>query len=199
MTSERWAQVKDVLGEVLETEPSDRPAALEKFCHDDPELRREVEALLGCEARADELLTAEHGPVFIALDSARPSSIGPYRIVRELGRGGMGVVYLGERADGQFKKRVAIKLITAGRHDPRMERRFRRERQILAQLEHPGIARLLDGGATDEGQPYFIMEYIEGQTLLAYGDSHKLSVPDRLRLFIEVCDAVAHAHQQLIV
>jgi eukaryotic-like serine/threonine-protein kinase len=87
-------------------------------------------------------------------------------VLPELGRGGMGVVYLGERADGQFRKQVAIKLITSRRHDARMERRFRRERQIQAQLEHSGIARLLDGGATEEGHPYFNMEYIEGQGLL---------------------------------
>jgi non-specific serine/threonine protein kinase/serine/threonine-protein kinase len=111
----------------------------------------------------------------------------------------MGVVYLGERADGQYRKQVAIKLITSGRSDARVERRFRRERQILAQLEHNGIARLLDGGTTAEGQPYFVMEYIEGLALVDYCDGERLGISARVRLFLEVCDAVVYAHQQLIV
>ena len=111
----------------------------------------------------------------------------------------MGVVYLADRDDGEYRKRVAIKLITSARPDPHLDQRFRRERQILAQLEHPGIARLLDGGATPSGQPYLVMEYVEGPPLLAWCDQHDLNIDQRLSLFLRVSDAVAYAHQKLIV
>ena len=200
MTPERWGEIKAVLAGVLETDTSERSATLDRLCHDDAELRREVEALLSFETKADAVLNSVAAPgAALRMETPAPSAIGPYRVLHEIGHGGMGVVYLGERADGQYRKQVAIKLITSGRHDAGMERRFRRERQILAQLEHSGIARLLDGGSTEEGQPYFIMEYVEGQGLLEYSDSHKLGVTERLRLFLDVCDAVAYAHRQLIV
>ena len=200
MTPERWGEIKAVLAVVLETGASERGATLDRLCHDDAELRREVEALLALETKADAMLNSVAAPgAALRMETPAPSVIGPYRVLREIGRGGMGAVYLGERADGQYRKQVAIKLITSGRHDAGLERRFRRERQILAQLEHSGIARLLDGGSTEEGQPYFIMEYIEGQGLLEYCDSHNLGVTERIRLFLEVCDVVAYAHQQLIV
>src|ERR1019366_6380000 len=128
-----------------------------------------------------------------------PLEIGPYTILQEIGRGGMGVVYLADRADGEYRKRVAIKLITSARHEPNLDQRFRRERQILAQLEHPNIARLLDGGATVSGQPYFVMEYVEGPPLLAWCDEHHLDADARGRLFLSVCVAVSYAHQKLIV
>jgi non-specific serine/threonine protein kinase/serine/threonine-protein kinase len=200
MTPERWGEIKAVLAGVLETDAGERSATLDRLCHDDAQLRREVEALLSFETKAGAMLNSVAVPgAALRLETPAPSAIGPYRVLREIGHGGMGVVYLGERADGQYRKQVAIKLITSGRHDAGLERRFRRERQILAQLEHSGIARLLDGGSTEEGQPYFIMEYIEGQGLLEYCDSHKLGVTERIRLFLEVCDAVAYAHRQLIV
>jgi tetratricopeptide (TPR) repeat protein/predicted Ser/Thr protein kinase len=200
MTPERWGEIKGVLASVLETDATERTATLDRLCHDDAELRREVEALLSLETKAGAVLNSVAAPgAALRMETPAPTNIGPYRVLREIGRGGMGVVYLGERADGQYRKQVAIKLITSGRHDEGVERRFRRERQILAQLEHPGIARLLDGGSTEEGQPYFIMEYIEGQGLLEYCDAHKLGVTERVRLFLHVCDAVAYAHQQLIV
>jgi eukaryotic-like serine/threonine-protein kinase len=200
MTSERWGEIKSVLAGVLETDPNDRTATLDRLCRDDAELRREVEALLAYEEKAEVLLNTVVAPgASLRTDPGPPQTIGQYRVLRELGHGGMGVVYLGERADGQYRKQVAIKLITAGRSDARLERRFRRERQILAQLEHNGIARLLDGGTTPEGQPYFVMEYVEGLALAEYCDREKLGITARLRLFLEVCDAVAYAHQQLIV
>ncbi|HTC24953.1 MAG TPA: protein kinase, partial [Gemmatimonadales bacterium] len=123
-----------------------------------------------------------------------------YTLEGEIGRGGMGVVYLADRDDGEYRKRVAIKLITSARRssDPEqqsMTKRFRRERQILAQLEHPGIARLLDGGATASGQPYLVMEYVEGPPLLAWCDEQQFTRNQRLTLFLAVCDAVAYAHQ----
>ena len=206
MTAERWSEIKGVLAGALETDSAQRPAALDRLCGGDADLRREVEALLAFEAHADAVLNTRAAPGAAPgrlRMEAPPAAIGAYRVLRELGRGGMGVVYLGERADGQFRKQAAIKLITSGRrdatHDAMMERRFSRERQILAQLEHPGIARLLDAGATPEGQPYFIMEYVEGQGLREYCDRNKLNVTQRLGLFLKVCDAVAYAHQQLIV
>ena len=166
MTPKRWGEIKAVLAGVLETDASERTATLDRLCHDDAELRREVEALLSYEDKADALLNTVAAPgAALRAERRRPQAIGPYRVLRELGHGGMGVVYLGERADGQYRKQVAIKLITGGRNDAGMERRFRRERQILAQLEHHGIARLLDGGTTEEGQPYFVMEYVEGLPL----------------------------------
>jgi eukaryotic-like serine/threonine-protein kinase len=203
MTAERWGEIKAVLAGVLETDPKERIATLDRLCRDDSELRREVEALLAYEEKADALLNTVAAPGSLlraeGLPSGPPEKIGQYRVLRELGHGGMGVVYLGERADGQYRKQVAIKLITGGRSDTRTERRFRRERQILAQLEHNGIARLLDGGTTPEGQAYFVMEYIEGLALVDYCDGARLGIAARLHLCLEVCDAVVYAHQQLIV
>src|SRR6185436_17373759 len=125
--------------------------------------------------------------------------VGPYRLLRELGRGGMGVVHLAERAEGGFAQRVVIKLIKRGMDSDAILRRFLRERQILAGLEHVNVARLLDGGVTEDGQPYFAMEYVDGRSLTDYGDHHRLAVEDRLRLFEEACRAVQHAHAQLVV
>jgi serine/threonine protein kinase/tetratricopeptide (TPR) repeat protein len=200
ITAQRWGEVKFVLAAILETRAEDRPALLEQLCGSDADLRAAVEQLLSLESRTANFLDSGASPGAALLnDAPAPSAIGPYRVQGEIGRGGMGVVYLGERADGEYRKQVAIKLITNGRGDSGTERRFRRERQILAQLDHPGIARLLDGGATDGGQPYFIMEYIDGLPLLAYCDRNRLDVNQRLVLFLSVCDAVAYAHQRLVV
>ncbi|HUA82215.1 MAG TPA: protein kinase [Bryobacteraceae bacterium] len=201
MTASRWGEIKSILAEVLEQQPAHREAALDRLCGEDSDLRGEVESLLAFEQQAGAMLDSAVAPgAALRPDlAAAPESIGPYKILREIGRGGMGVVYLGERADGEYRKQVAIKLITTGRGDQSMVRRFRRERQILAQLEHPGIARLLDGGATAEGQPYFVMEYSDGFPLLKYCGVNQLSLADRLDLFLEICGAVAHAHQRLIV
>jgi non-specific serine/threonine protein kinase/serine/threonine-protein kinase len=125
--------------------------------------------------------------------------IGPYRIVQEVGHGGMGTVYRAVRADDEFHAEVAIKVVNRGMDSRLVLDRFRTERQILARLEHPNIARLLDGGTTANGLPYFLMEYVQGQPLTRYCDSHRLSVPERLKLFCKVCEAVSFAHQNLIV
>lgn len=125
--------------------------------------------------------------------------IGPYRIEREIGRGGMGTVYEAWRADGEFQHRVAIKLIKSGLDRDFVLRRFRNERQILAALDHPNIGRLLGGGTTPDGHPYFVMEYIEGRPLYQYADTQRLNVSDRLRLFIQICDAVQYAHDKLVI
>ncbi|MGA2119680.1 MAG: protein kinase [Bryobacteraceae bacterium] len=199
MDAERWAQIKTVLSGALEAERSERLAVVDRLCGPDDDLKRDVQSLLAQESRASEAFHSAVIPGNLLREEPPPGAIGAYRVVREIGRGGMGVVYLGERADGEYRKQVAIKLITGGRHDPDAVRRFRRERGILAQLEHPGIARLLDGGATESGQPYFIMEYVEGLPLADYCERGGLDVAARLRLFLEICDAVSYAHQRLIV
>src|SRR5688572_25517195 len=124
--------------------------------------------------------------------------IGPYRIVRLLGQGGMGAVYLGERTDG-FHQQVAIKIVRRGGWSRQAESRLRQERQILASLDHPNIARLYDGGTTASGAPYIVMEYIDGEPIDEYCDRRSLSISERLRVFLKVCSAVHRAHQNLIV
>src|SRR5262245_32214462 len=136
-----------------------------------------------------------------ASEDAQPEkkSIGPYQVVRKMGQGGMGAVYLGVRVDQEFKKHVAIKVIRTGLDSDEVVARFRRERQILASLDHPNIAHLIDAGTTDDGLPYFVMEYVQGRPLTDYCDSHKLTVRERLQLFRSVCSAVQQAHQNLVV
>jgi len=200
MTAARWAEVKTILATLLDTDPGRRPAELDRLCGSDSELRGSVESLLAREQEAGALLDSAASPAAQwRAEAPPPETIGPYRVVKEIGRGGMGVVYLGERADGQYRKQVAIKLITAAHPDAQTGRRFERERQILAQLEHPGIARLLDGGATAGGQPYFIMEYVDGLPLLEFCRRGSLGVNERLLLFLQVADAVGYAHRRLIV
>src|SRR5207244_7439521 len=122
-----------------------------------------------------------------------------YVIIREIGQGGMGTVYLAARADGYFEKQVAIKLLKRGVANKEVLRRFRSEREVLARLDHPNIARLIDGGTTEDGLPYFVLEYVEGQTITRDCDQHKLNTMERLKLFRNVCAAVQFAHQNLIV
>ncbi len=189
MTAERWEQIKQVLVLLEGREGKSREAALADVCGDDEELRQEVLSLLAQEDRID---------LFDHAAAGDPTRIGPYRICQILGAGGMGTVYLAERCDDQYRKFVAIKLIpTFG--GPELEQRFRRERQILAKLEHPYIARLLDGGTLGDGRPYLVMEYVDGQRIDCYVDNHGLSIRDTLRLFLKVCSAVQFAHQNLIV
>ncbi len=201
MTPGRWSEVKTVLSGVLDADPRERPEILDRLCGGDTELRTTVESLLAMESKADQFDTAvlPGTALWGETSEPRPTQIGPYTILNEIGRGGMGVVYLAERADGEYRKRVAIKLITSPRRDKTLDQRFRRERQILAQLEHTGIARLLDGGATPSGQPYLVMEFVEGPPLLDWCNEHQLPIAARLALFLSVCDAVAYAHQRLIV
>lgn len=189
MTRERWERVKHILALLEGIDNPARQAALAEACGDDAELREEVVSLLEQEDRID---------VFDRTPAGEPAQIGPYRIRQLLGSGGMGAVYLAERCDDQYRKLVAIKLIQAF-GGPDLERRFRRERQILAGLEHPYIARLLDGGALADGRPYLVMEYVDGQRIDSYVDDHKLPVSGTLRLFLKVCSAVQFAHQNLIV
>jgi eukaryotic-like serine/threonine-protein kinase len=205
MTPERWKQVREVLEAALEVSAKERAALLDDACAEDAALRTEVEELLA----AYEESFLEHTPLdginrqLAEEKSPEPSLeghfIGAYKIIRELGKGGMGAVYLAMRADDEYQKRVAIKLVRRGMDSDYVLSRFRHERQILASLDHPNIARFLDGGATVEGLPYFVMEYIEGQPIDKYCDENRLTTVERLRLFQTVCSAVHYAHQNLIV
>ena len=201
-TAQRWQRVKTILADALEhPSPEDRTAYLERSCGGDTTLMREVEELLALSTEnLDEL--ADNTPVaFTRTAPAQPSGrrIGAYEIVREIGRGGMGAVYLAKRADGQFEKQVAIKLLKRGTDTDEILRRFQAERRILARLDHPNIARLLDAGTTDDGLPYFVMEYIEGAPITDYVRGAQLSVAQRLQLFLKVCEAAQFAHQQRVV
>ena len=205
---DRWPEVARILDVVLDLPPQERSAFLDQACADDGELRAEVEAMLAG-AEADAFLKSPAvvlaAPILEAeaavdgVTALQGALIGPYRLVRELGHGGMGVVYLAERADGQFEQRVALKLIKRGMDSDEILRRFLAERQVLARLSHAHIARLLDGGVTVEGQPWFAMEYVGGVPLNRYCEAQGLGVEERLRLFGEVCEAVQYAHQNLVV
>jgi serine/threonine protein kinase/tetratricopeptide (TPR) repeat protein len=202
VSGSRFERLEALFHEALPLSPEERPALLEGACRDDPALKTEVERLLAAHEKAGEFIqvpAATLGGMGAADESLEGRRIGPYRVVRVLGRGGMGAVYLAERADGSFTQRVAIKLIKRGMDTDHVLARFRAERQILASLNHPNIARLLDGGSTADGLPYLVMEYIDGQPIDAYADAGHLSVPDRLRLFLDVCDAVSHAHGQGVI
>ncbi len=201
VTTERWQKVKNVLDEALERETGVRQAFLAEACDGDEELRREVESLLQSEPEIGDFIET---PVFRILpeDDAPPAvgqRIGVYRVVQQIGRGGMGSVYLAERADEEFERRVALKVIRRGMDTDEIVRRFRSERQILAHLDHENVAKLLDGGTTEDGRPYFVMEYVEGQPIDEYCDARKLPIRRRLELFQQVCSAVHFAHQNLVV
>ena len=183
--------------EYAELAADDRETALRVLEHSEALLGAELRNLFAADAQADAIEVPLRAAAFA--ETAPPAHIGPYRLIRELGRGGMGTVWLAERDSGEFRQQVALKLIRGGDDSDALLRRFLRERQILARLVHPNIARLLDGGADARGQPFFAMEYVEGLPLLRYCDERRLTLPDRLVLFAEVLDAVAYAHRQLIV
>lgn len=200
LTPERWKQVKGVLSAALETDPAERMSYLDSACAADPGLRWEVENLLAMEEQNP---TELFRPIPFTETGDAPARIGrrvgAYQLVEEIGVGGMGEVYRAFRADDQYKKEVAIKLVRAGQDFTFVIARFKNERQVLASLDHPNIARLLDGGTTEDGMPYFVMELVEGVPFGEYCDQHKLQVTDRLKLFLQVCSAVQYAHQRLII
>jgi eukaryotic-like serine/threonine-protein kinase len=212
MEPERWRQIEQLFQSAVECEPTRRTAFLDESCAEDAALRQEVDSLLASYEKGGFTGYDRGGftgtPVFLegvrlleesATRSLVGRNIGPYKILREIGRGGMGTVYLASRADKAFQKEVAIKLIKRGLDTDDVIRRFQSERQILASLDHPNISRLLDGGTTDDGLPYFVMEYIQGEPIDKYCDAHKLNVTERLKLFQGVCAAVGYAHQNLVV
>ena len=197
-----WRRIDDLLQSALDRPPGERASFLDAACAGDRELREHVEALLAADHQASDFLERPAMEAGRALEAESGSDsligrrIGAYRIVRQVGRGGMGTVYLAERADEQFRKQVAIKLVE---HGIESVHRLRSERQILASLDHPHIATLLDAGTTDDGLPYFIMEYVDGQPIDVYCTRHGLSTRERLHLFSLVCAAVQHAHEAQVV
>jgi eukaryotic-like serine/threonine-protein kinase len=220
MSPERWQKIEAVFEAVVDLPSSERAEALVEKCGNDSDLRSEVERLLASADSAGEFIespvwtdssflnTSAKKEISASLadnvgDGSRDGYlgrvIGAYRLTHEIGRGGMGAVYLAERADGEFFQRVAIKLIKRGMDSDFIIRRFRHERQILASFEHPYIARLLDGGTTPDGVPYFVMEYVEGQTFYTYSDNGRLGITERLKLFQKVCSAIDYAHGKQII
>ena len=198
--TDRFQKIESIFHEALDSPPTKRRDLVAARCGSDLELAAEVRALLkACET--DERLTAsshqEHDVT--PAEPLNHKRVGSYELDRLLGRGGMGAVYLAHRADGQFEQKVAIKLIDLPLATDLFRERFRQERQILAELQHPYIARLLDGGVTPEGDLYLVMEYVDGVPIHRFCEEHQLSVSQRLELFLRVCDAVQFAHQHFIV
>jgi len=212
---QRWQRARTVFDAVIELPPPQREARLLEDCGDDVELLAEVRSLLAA-AEDDDNGTV---PYSLSLERAAPdllddlgeaarksesgawvgARLGAWQLQRQIGRGGMGAVYLAERADGAYRQQAAVKLIRADWDAAELLRRFHDERQILAQLNHPNIARLLDGGLTEDGKPFLVLEYIAGHTIIEHCDAQRLDIARRLALFLTVCSAVEHAHRNLIV
>jgi eukaryotic-like serine/threonine-protein kinase len=201
MTEAQWNRIQSVYHELSEVPAAEREAAVRAACADDPVVLDEVLALLRAEDEDTEESALDSVVQRVAYDvaSAQVDRVGPYRLVKEIGRGGMGTVYLGTRDDNEFTRKVAIKFLNMGMDRPEYQRRFRQERQILADLEHPNIARLLEGGQAGSGQPYLVMEFVDGKPLHQYCRDKKLSRAEILELFVRVCDAVDYAHSHLVV
>jgi serine/threonine-protein kinase len=218
--TQRWRRIRALVESAMELSDAERSRWLDEACKGDAALRREVDELLvhdspveglaspapsrWVEALSDELGWMERqaeSPGAEEPRAARSSGrrIGAYVLVREIGSGGMGKVYLARRDDAQYQKRVAIKLIKRGMDTDDILRRFKNERQILADLEHPNIARLLDGGATGDGLPYLVLEYVDGVPIDRWCDEHRATIRERIELFLAVCSAVHYAHQYLVV
>lgn len=210
MTPERWQEIEEVFHSCLEQDPAGRKATLAALKDRDPDLAYEVEKLLSqfdqAESFIEEPITpnAKHEVLAALFDDEEidpliGKTLGAYRIEREIGRGGMGAVYEATRSDGEFRRKAAIKVVKRGVDTDFVLRRFRNERQILAALDHPYITRLIDGGTTDDGRPYFVMDLIDGVPLYAFADKNHLSLNDRLRLFSRICQAVEYAHEKQII
>jgi len=212
VSPDRWRKIEALMDAALELPPSEREALVRKEAADDLDLAEQVLKLLNAGNDAGDFLESTgRGHLEDALakmassvkedetESDETRTIGPYRLVRKLGRGGMGQVYLAVRDDEAFKRYVALKVIRRGMDTDDILKRFKTERRILASLTHPHIARLLDGGSTDDGQSYFVMEYVDGEPIDKYCDEHRLSLEERLKLFGKVASAVHYAHQNLIV
>ncbi|MEN8820692.1 MAG: serine/threonine-protein kinase [Abyssibacter sp.] len=204
MNETNWAEIERVFDAVMDAAPERRQAVLEQLCKDNDKLRESVQRLLDADRDAGEFLqqpaaVGEPSPPPQASDYAlqRGDSIGIWAVVCPLGRGGMGEVYLADRSDGQYRQQAAIKRLPT--RDPSRLVRFQRERQILADLDHPNIARLLDGGVDDQDHPYMAMEYVDGLPLLDYCRQHGLDLRARLTLFRSICDAAAYAHRRLVI
>jgi tetratricopeptide (TPR) repeat protein len=201
VTSEQWKRIETLFEQTLEAPAAERPQFLQAI--GDTEVRGEVASLLHAHQEAGAFL--EEPDRFFSSESFEADTLSPgqvidrYRIIREIGRGGMGAVFLAERADDEYRKQVALKLIKRGTDTDSILRHFRNERQILAGFDHSNIARLFDGGTTESGLPYFVMEYVEGLPIDEFCNAHALSVVERLNLFREVCAAVSYAHRHLVI
>ncbi len=199
MDPARWTTIQTLFEAALDRDPADRDAFLREAAAEDADLYREVASLLNVEVHTlfqGFAADAVDLPGLLSLDGER---VGPYRIATEIGRGGMGAVYRAERDDGTFEQTVALKLVKRGMDSEAIVQRFQQERQILARLQHPHIARLLDGGIADDGRPYFAMEFVRGEPITAYCDARALGIDARLALIEQVCAAVAFAHRSLVV
>jgi serine/threonine-protein kinase len=197
--SERWQRIRRLFKEALEIAADERDAFVERECGDDASVASELRRLLA----AGDIDDSEFANIVseAAARATEPTEqrVGNYRLIELLGTGGMGNVYLAERDDRQFEHRVAIKLLHPGRRDPDLLQRFRTERQMLANLEHPNIARLLDGGETATGIPYLVMEHVDGVPIDEYCDDRQLTLQHRLLIFMKVCAAIDYAHRNLVV
>lgn len=196
--------LETLFSELLVCNSTARKIALDKIAIENQALRMELEVLLRASDQANGFLSVSPVLPMAELESNESTplidkNIGSYQLIEELGRGGMGIVYHAERADGEFSKQVAIKLLNHAISNEKVLNRFRAERQILADLEHPNIAHLLDGGTLENGCPYLVMEYVEGEPIDSYCRSRQLSIKERLQLFIKVCTAVQFAHDNFIV
>jgi serine/threonine-protein kinase len=201
---EKWERAKEILHAALELPVAERQEFVRREAGGDDPIRIEVESLLEAHDEATGFLVTPAVAITDFLGTENPTSavgkqIGAYVLVEELGRGGMGAVYLAQRADAEFHKLVAVKLIKPGLDTDEVVTRFRNERQILANLEHPHIARLLDGGATADSSPFLVMEYVEGLPLTRYAQERNLSLDERLKLFLQICSGVQYAHRNLVV
>jgi len=196
-----WKRIEEIFLEAVDLSGESRATYVAEACGDDTGLREEVDALLAADGQSSETVTSlvRSSVVSVVREELDGLSVGPWQVVEEIGRGGMGTVYRAVRADGEFQIEVAIKILIRGIHSRMLLDRFRRERQILARLEHPNIARLLDGGTTAAGLPYLVMEFVAGQGLMKYCDGKKLSIRERVALFRKVCDAVSCAHRNLVI
>jgi len=211
MDIQRWQQIRARFEELVELDAESRSQRLAALADEDADLAAEVAAMLAADAAALESATRllSRVPELIddLVDSDRQRDrqhwegrvLGRWRLLREIGQGGMGTVYLVERIDGEFEQQAALKLVRPGWDGDELQVRFRLERQILAALNHPNIARLLDGGVSPDGKPWLVLEYVDGMTLTRWCDEHSLTLRARLQLFLSVCDAVAHAHDRLVV
>ena len=203
MRNFNWGQVREIFFDALEVETKNREEFLDKSCGANLELRGEVRELLSEHFEVDDIFDQPVFEVNRLFDNNGDKHIerrfGKYKIVREIGAGGMGTVFLAERDDGEFEQKVAVKVSRQPIADAQTVKRFMVERQILASLNHPFIAKLHDGGISDDGSPFLIMEYIEGKSITDFANEHALSVKDRLELFVQVCEGAAFAHRNLIV
>src|SRR5215469_3450085 len=202
--TDRWKLIQDIFQAAIEIPSSERSEYLDRACAGDEELRSEVASLLendSVDTGTLHLLVASDLKGLADTSSAREIGVrvGPYRLVRELDGGGMGIVYLAVRSDDQYFQIVAIKMVRKGMESPALLQRFRAERQILATLTHPNIGAILDGGETEDGRPYIVMEYVEGQPITQASESRGLVIRQRVELFRSLCSAIHYAHQKLII